>query len=180
MAEITVELEAVGCAENGKRFEIIEHHTKGIVSRMQQHIRNWITRNADALRVFWMVFLLIAYFVYLGFAVSYSFEGSLTLIVFTALTITAVFYKFIRDKYGTRIYHSILHPIFNTWDNLWPITKWFVRICIYARKKNQLGNWMTDKNWQQYPCKTLLVLPMNVFSAFMSTFLSGGFKRHPM
>ena len=128
MPDFTVDLETVSCAENGKRFEKTEHDIDGLVSQMQHNIANWIKRNADALRLFWMISLLTAYFVYLGFAIIYNFQGSVALIVFTALTIAALLYKIIRDKCGTRISHAILQPISNTWDNYWPITKWFVYI----------------------------------------------------
>ena len=128
MPDFTVDLETVSCAENGKRFQKTEYPTAGLVSGMQHRIANWIKRNADALRLFWMISLLTAYFVYLGFAIIHSFQGSLALIVFTALTMAVVLYKLIRDKCGTRISHAILQPISNTWDNYWPITKWFVYI----------------------------------------------------
>ena len=130
MRNISIELDTVQELEDDrykqKDIEITETlpRRKGMVSRLQQSVAGWIQRHNHSLRKLCFSFALIAYLVYLGYAINYSFEGSLTLIIFTSLTVIYLLYKLVRDKCGVGITEILFHPILRIWDKHWNKTKW--------------------------------------------------------
>ena len=68
--------------------------------------------------------LLIGYIIYLGFAINHNFDKSVSLIVLTSLTVSALLYIALRDNYGDSIDQEIIQPSIRVIKNYWPCLQW--------------------------------------------------------
>ncbi len=126
------------------------------IVRVRIAASRWIHRHAAELRRFLFGLALIGYFVYFGVAVNYSFEGSLALVVLTALALVLLTYKFVRDRWGKRVSQQLFRPIFRCWDNQWNKTKWLVfqvlcfhRVALISLSVTRVRKFSPFSRWRQ-------------------------------
>ncbi|CAH1781845.1 unnamed protein product, partial [Owenia fusiformis] len=88
-------------------YDIDKAKSSGVLEKIQIWISNFFKTHEKTLGIIVFVFLVIAWFVYLVFAIRHSIDGALVSIVMTALITTGIIYGKIRDKYATTIYSRI-------------------------------------------------------------------------
>ena len=96
------------------------------VLRLQQSVTTIVRQHNALIRHGVVIFCLLGYFVYLGFAIHYSIVLAEPLIIITAAVLLILLYIFIRDNYGEVIYHRACMPASRWIDRQWYWIKWWV------------------------------------------------------
>ncbi|KAL3865700.1 hypothetical protein ACJMK2_043062 [Sinanodonta woodiana] len=79
------------------------------------HLEQWIKKHKRTLHKLFLMVLCFAYFCYLGYAAWYRFgdDGSVRLVIITALVSLGIMYHLIKQRYGMAIYNNVVFPIAN-------------------------------------------------------------------
>lgn len=120
-----------GAAAGDIEFEedlSLEKNEDNPVYRLQSACVAVCTHHSQTIQRCIVALLLAGYTVYFGFAVHYSVQHSMALIVITALVLALIVYRWVRDHYGTAIQHHCFSPLSRVFDNNWFWIKWSVII----------------------------------------------------
>ena len=94
------------------------------VEQIRHTIISFIEKYGKYLKIGVYCLLVLAYLVYFGYAIHYSLDKALILIVVNSIIVFCLIYKFIRDKFGHRINRVVCPPIQRVFWSKWKYTRW--------------------------------------------------------
>ena len=95
------------------------------IESVQIRVHGFLKRYARLMKLTFYVVLLLAYIVYLGFAIWYSATGVKVLLSLTILVIFCVSYGVIKKRYGSKLDHVLCMPMrWLTGRTWWKYLQW--------------------------------------------------------
>lgn len=94
------------------------------VYKFQNVTASFFVNNKNFFKYSITALFLVGFSVYFGFAVDYSVQKSMALIVITAIVVALIIYVFIRDHFGDTITHYLWEPIETFLIHQWHWFRW--------------------------------------------------------
>ena len=95
------------------------------IAFVQKHVHDFLREKGPILKKVFVVALLVAYTVYLGFAIYTSPAGALMLIVLTAMIVTYLLLKFFWGRFGRKVHAATCGPLGRlTKRRWWKYCRW--------------------------------------------------------
>ena len=103
---------------------LLEKNPNNPVYKIQNVTVDCCNKHSKLLSRGTLFLLFVAYTVYFSFAVNYSVQKSIALIVITCIVVALIIYVFIRDHFGEAIYQHFFRHIETLMDKNWYWIKW--------------------------------------------------------
>ena len=97
-----------------------------VIGKFQKILSNFWTKHAETIWVIVYGLLLLAYCGYFAYAIYYSLEGAIFLIVVTSLALVALVFSRIKSRFGSSIYRNVCSPVATCTGRNWKYLRWCV------------------------------------------------------